>query len=129
METEVKEVIRVHVEFLGSNNNFNTSKNIALGDVVGISVYVTPSKNGTELKNHLSLSIKDQSSEEVVKIQPVEHLRNREASYPDSYVPVNFRGGQVIDLDLFVSSFFSDADEVFVDVLLIYKKPLKNASC
>ena len=126
MNTEVKEVLRFSAgNISGSSKNF-LSKNIVAGRVVGISVYATPSKNNTNINQFIDLKIKDQSANDVVKLQPIQHLRNRDASYPQSYVPVDFHGGQTIDVETIVNTAYADTDEIILTVVLIYEKALRN---
>ena len=117
MKLQEKEVIRLEVKRLLTEVSY--SKKLVAGKIVGVVVYNTNIEKANGQVENLEIQIKQQNSTKVVELQPIKNLRSREAAYSDSFVPVDFEGGQEITIDIYNRVPFQN-DDVNVYVIFIY---------
>ena len=112
-----KEVITLQLQTGLSTQT--VSKKVLGGKIVGVAVYHTPIEIANGYVENCSMTIKTDSGEKLIETQPVLNLRSRDASYPDSFVPVDFQGGQNLNFEIKNRVPFA-TDAVFFDIILIY---------
>jgi hypothetical protein len=104
------------------------TKNLVAGNIVGVMVYHTNIDKANGQIENCKIQIKQANSEKVVQLMPVKNLRSRECCYSDSFVPVDFRGGQDVTIDLYNKKAFT-VEDVNFSVVFVYDVTFEKTNC